>query len=154
MIEHISDKELFDEDGKFEGYDNCSVCQAMKAADENDRELSFDELIEVMDEANKNSDFKLPWYERFLMRYWPKMFFRIYANKNNVGDQPIDCSEGLFRNAKRIDLSISQSGSRGFIITLNNNFSLFFYQDGDTFKYDGFEIGEYENGDITVLDNK
>jgi hypothetical protein len=43
--------------------------------------------------------------------------------------------------------------SRGFILTLDNEVSLWFNQEGDCFKYDGWEVGNYKDGDITVLDN-
>ena len=43
--------------------------------------------------------------------------------------------------------------NRGLIITLDQKFTLWFFQDGDHFVYDGFEIGEYEKGDVTIFDS-
>ena len=39
------------------------------------------------------------------------------------------------------------------MIVIDRSTALYFYQDSDHFKYDGFEIGEYEKGDVTIFDN-
>ena len=64
-----------------------------------------------------------------------------------------DKAHEIFDGAKRIDLYPTASAERGFILVLDLKTALYFYQDGDHFKYDGFEMGEYNKGDVTILDN-
>jgi len=97
---------------------------------------------------------KINWFTKLLMRFAPKIFLRYAANEQGVKSQKIDYAMKLFGESKRIDIHPLPSRSgRGFIITLDNRLSLFFYQDGDHFYYDGCEMGEYEKGDVTVFDN-
>lgn len=58
----------------------------------------------------------------------------------------------LFGKAKRIDFQLSKSNSRGLIIILDQKLSLYFYQNGGSFKFDGYEMGEYDKGEVTVFD--
>ena len=93
--------------------------------------------------------------DKIVYQIFPKEIFTTgYYIKGNKGDpKKIEYAEKLFRNCERIDVQPLSSGSRGFIITLDNNFSMCFFQDHDHFVYDGFETGEYDNGDVTVFDN-
>lgn len=59
----------------------------------------------------------------------------------------------MFATAKRVDIFPLTSGERGFVLMLNKNTALYFYQDGDHFIYDGFEVGEYDGGDVTIFDH-
>ena len=95
----------------------------------------------------------IPWYERLLMRFSPKLFLKLHASKLDIKTDKIDLAYKLFGEAARIDIQpLSGTGGRGFIISLDNKFTLWFYQDGDHFKFDGIEMGEYENGEVTVFD--
>ncbi len=60
----------------------------------------------------------------------------------------------LFKQAQRVDVLPSIGGGRGFQIVLDGTLSLYFFQDGDHFVYDGFELGEYERGDVTLFDEE
>jgi len=104
----------------------------------------FEDGMELTDET-------LPWYLKSLAKLSPRLFFGYFARENKVNSKDLDYSFKLFEN-KKVHIQ-PLSGSRGFIITLDNNLTLWFYQDGDHFIYDGFEMGEYEDGDVTVLDN-
>lgn len=98
--------------------------------------------------------FKMPWHERLLMKFMPMSFLRLSAGKIGVDSKKIDLAYKLFENSKRIDIQpLSGPKGRGFIISLDNNFTLWFYQDGDHFKFDGIEMGEYDNGEVTVFDS-
>ncbi len=97
---------------------------------------------------------KINWFTKILMRFAPKTFLFHAAKKQGIEPQKIDYAMKLFGESKRIDIHLLPSRSgRGFIITLDNKLSLFFYQDGDHFYYDGCEIGEYEKGNVTIFDN-
>ncbi len=75
------------------------------------------------------------------------------ARKQGLNSKKIKYADKLFRDTKRIDIQpLSGSDGRGFIIFLDNQLSLYFYQDGDHFYFDGFEIGEYDSGDVKVFD--
>lgn len=95
----------------------------------------------------------VPWHQRFLMRFFPKVFLKMHMSKHDIDSNKLDFACKLFGDAKRIDFQpLSGTGGRGFIICLDNKFTLWFYQDGDHFTFDGIEMGEYENGDVTVFD--
>ncbi|MFA6536843.1 MAG: hypothetical protein WCT18_00415 [Patescibacteria group bacterium] len=100
-------------------------------------------------EIKENSKI-IPWWQRFLMKFFPKYFFKIYADKINVNSDDIELSSNLFEN-KKIHIQPLSGGSRGFILTLDNKLTLWFYQNGNHFEYDGFEMGEYE--DLDILQN-
>lgn len=91
-------------------------------------------------------------FQKFILKFFPKLFFRIVAKEKNL---PVDIVkvQDLFSKFKRIDIFPSISGGRGFILILDRKLALYFYQDGDHFIYDGFEVGDYEKGDVTVFDN-
>lgn len=97
---------------------------------------------------------KINWFTKLLMHFTPKVFLRYAAKEQGIESEKIDYAMKLFRESERIDIHPLPSRSgRGFIITLDNKLSLFFYQDGDCFYYDGCEMGEYEKGDVTIFDN-
>ena len=95
---------------------------------------------------------KISLFKKFLIRFAPKMFFRYMAEEQGIGSKRIDSAMDLFKGVKRIDIHpLSGGSSRGFIITLDRKLSLYFYQNGDSFNYDGFEMGEYDKGDVTIF---
>lgn len=95
---------------------------------------------------------KINWFTKFLMRFAPKTFLRYAAEEQGVNPKKISQAMKLFGKCKRIDIFPCQAG-RGFIVILDRKLSLHFYQDGDHFCYDGFEVGEYEKGDVTIFDD-
>lgn len=95
----------------------------------------------------------LPWHQRLLMRFFPKLFLKMHMAKQDIDTDKLDLAYKLFGDARRIDIQpLSGTGGRGFIICLDSKFTLWFYQDGDHFTFDGIEMGEYDNGDVTVFD--
>lgn len=58
----------------------------------------------------------------------------------------------LLKKTQRVDVLPAVGGGRGFQIVLDGGLSLYFFQDGDHFVYDGFELGVYERGDVTLFD--
>jgi len=97
--------------------------------------------------------FKINWFTKLLIKFSPKTFLRYAAKEQGIESEKIDQAMKLFGETERIDIHPLPSRSgRGFIITLGNKLSLFFYQDGDHFYYDGCEMGEYEKGDVTIFD--
>lgn len=97
---------------------------------------------------------KLPLGQRVLIKLCPKMFMRKMAKSMGVKDILFDKAHELFSRVERIDL-FPRGGADGRALTmiLDNKTALFFYQEGDHFKYDGYEMGEYEKGEITVFDD-
>ena len=63
-------------------------------------------------------------------------------------------AHALFGRVERVDIVPSRSNMRGFQIVLDGLLSLYFSQDGDHFAYDGFEMGLFEDGDVTVFDRR
>lgn len=76
---------------------------------------------------------------------------KVSAEDLGIESKKIDWAYKLFDDSK-IHIEPLSSGSRGFIITLDNKLSLWFYQDGKSFKFDGIEMGGYDDGEVTVFD--
>lgn len=95
---------------------------------------------------------RLPWYRRIFLRLFQHAFFRRQAQRLQADGTLYRRAHEVFAKVERVDLFPSASGQRGFLLVLDKTTALYFYQDGDHFMYDGFEIGEYEPGDVTVLD--
>jgi len=87
------------------------------------------------------------------LRFFPRLFLKYGAKKQKVDPKKLDWAVKLFGDCERIDISRTATSDRGFILTLDKKMRLFFYQDGDHFSFDGYEIGEYENGEVTIFDN-
>ena len=96
---------------------------------------------------------KISWYRKLLLRVWPKAAFKLFAKDLGINNPVFSKAHDVFSGAGRIDLYPTASAERGFIVVLDLKTALYFYQDGDHFKYDGFEMGEYDKGDVTILDN-
>jgi len=99
---------------------------------------------------------KVNWFTKILLRLWPKLMMKRFAQKLGIKNPVFDQLHEVFSKVSRIDFipfTPSQSGSRGFMIILDQKTALYFYQDGDHFVYDGFEMGEYDKGEVTVFDS-
>lgn len=99
------------------------------------------------------TDGKISWYRELLLKLWPWAAFKLFAKELGIINPVFDKAHSIFGNAERIDLYPLTGGQRGFILVLDLKTALYFYQDGDHFKYDGFEIGKYDGGDVTIFDN-
>jgi hypothetical protein len=93
------------------------------------------------------------WYHKMLFRLFPVASLKFVAWKMGCSFSFIRHGHIFFEGAS-VDIVPTKTGGRGFRIILNNKLSLYFYQDGKHFKYDGWELGEYEDGDITVFDSQ
>lgn len=95
----------------------------------------------------------LSLFERFLIAFFPKGFLRHVAKLKGV-DKRVDAAYKLFRQKDRVDLFPFGSGEgRSLILVLNKELALFFEQEGDHFMFDGFEMGKYIPGDVSVFDD-
>ncbi|MEK7463255.1 MAG: hypothetical protein AAB621_02750 [Patescibacteria group bacterium] len=97
--------------------------------------------------------FEINWFTKLLLKFWPSLAMKRMAKEMGIENPVFDQFHEVFSKVERVDIFPLQSGSRGFMIVLDQKTSLYFYQDGDHFVYDGFEMGEYEKGDITIFDN-
>ncbi len=75
------------------------------------------------------------------------------AKKIGIANPMFSEAHDLFSKVRRIDLLPLKFGYRGFMIVLDKKTALYFHQDYDHFIYDGFEMGKYEKGDVTIFDN-
>jgi len=114
-------------------------------------EIDFDKMGDFT-EVEK-SGVKISWLTKILMKIWPAKGLSRLTRELGMNPDLMEKANELFFNASRIDLVPLRSGSRGFQIILDNKTSLYFYQDGDHFTYDGSEVGEYDNGDVTLFDD-
>ncbi len=95
---------------------------------------------------------KFNWLDKMFIKFFPKIFLKSAAEKQAINPRKLNWAEKLFADCQRIDIKPLRGTSRGFIIYLDSKLSLWFYQDGDHFTFDGYEIGEYEKGEVTVFD--
>ena len=98
-------------------------------------------------------DKKDPFTDEDLLKVEEKMREIIAHNASFFKTDLTKKGEQLFRKAERIDLIPSASGERGFILILNKTIAFYFYQEHDHFRYDGFETGEYDRGEVTIFDH-
>jgi hypothetical protein len=98
----------------------------------------------------KNFDFREA--ERLFVDHEPDEAVEILARKMGVKNIIFKELHHAFFEVKRVDIFPCNGGSRGFILVLDRETALFFYQKGDHFIYDGFEIGPYAKGDVTIFD--
>jgi hypothetical protein len=104
----------------------------------------------------KNCKFKevrVGFFTRFLLVFFPHWGVRRLTKECGFLT-PDMCWKlhDVLASVGRIDVVPSRSGFRGFSIVFDNLFALYFNQDGDHFTYDGYEFGDYDNGDVTVFD--
>lgn len=93
-------------------------------------------------------------WTRILLKISPLRGVRRLSRELGVDSDFADEAHELFSKAERIDITPSKSGLRGFQLIIDGSTVLYFYQDGDHFMYDGFEVGKYEKGDVTIFDQK
>jgi hypothetical protein len=105
-----------------------------------------------MEEENDNHN-QITWLDKLLLKFWPKLEMRRLAKQMKIDKVVFDKLHEVFSGIKTIDLFPVCGNERGFILVLDRQTALFFYQDGDHFKYDGFEMGKYVKGEVTIFDD-
>jgi len=93
-----------------------------------------------------------PFLQNLFLKFFPRTFFCLESKKHGV-DKRLEACKKLFDGSQRIDFFSLNDTQRGFMIVIDTKFSLWFYQDGDHFIFDGWEMGEYNNGEVVVLDS-
>lgn len=119
--------------------------------DKFDREKFEEELAEMGIEYNPSA-LKFPWWTRMLMRFSPNLGIKTLHKHLGIDSDVYEKAHNVFSNIQRIDIFPLCGNHRGFILTLDEKTALFFYQNGDHFKYDGWETGNYAKGDVTIFD--
>ena len=105
-----------------------------------------------MDDKTKQPD-KIFWWDKLLLKFWPDLEMRRLAKRMAIDNPVFDKLHEVLNSVKAIDIFPYSGNSRGFILVLDRQTALFFNQDGDHFEYDGFEMGEYNKGEVTIFDN-
>jgi len=99
---------------------------------------------------------KVSWFTRMLLGL--SLGWGMSRLAKELGGPGIEASKkahALFGKVERIDVVPARSaGMRGFQIVLDHLLTLYFSQDGDHFVYDGFEMGFFEGGDVTIFDGR
>ncbi len=95
---------------------------------------------------------KIGWFEKIALKVWPNLAIRRLAKQIGVRNPTFDKTHDALSQVRRVDLLPLKTGYRGFMIVLDRKTALYFHQDYDHFVYSGFEIGNYEKGDITIFD--
>lgn len=96
---------------------------------------------------------KIDWLTKLILKFWPSLAMVRLAKKIGIANPMFSEAHNLFSKVRRIDLLPLKFGYRGFMIVLDKKTALYFHQDYDHFVYDGFEMGKYEKGDVTIFDN-
>lgn len=100
------------------------------------------------------NEIKISWFTKIVLKFWPELAIMKMAKKMGIANPLFDKAHKIFSQVERIDILPAVSGYRGFQLIIDGKTALYFYQDGDHFIYDGFEMGEYEKGDVTIFDKK
>lgn len=103
------------------------------------------------DESENKS--KVTWLDKVLLKIWPSLEMRRLAKRMKINNIIFDRLHDIFNKTEKIDIFPARGNERGFIIVLERQTALFFYQNGDHFEYDGFEMGKYVRGDVTIFDH-
>lgn len=98
-------------------------------------------------------EIKINWFTKLLLKFWPSLAMKQLAKKIGINNPVFDQAHKLFSQVERIDIFPLKGSPRGFMIVIDKETALYFYQDGDHFVYDGYEMGEYDKGDVTIFDN-
>lgn len=77
-------------------------------------------------ESGDLKELNLPWYRKIVMKFFPKLFLKMSAGELGLDEKKINFAYRLFKNAK-VHIELLSGGSRGFIITLDNKLTLWFY---------------------------
>lgn len=91
-------------------------------------------------------------WTRILLRVAPMRGMKRLSRGMGIDTRVAEKAHALFEGTQTIDIVPSRSNDRGFLLIINRQTALYFYQDGDHFAYDGFEMGEYDKGDVTIFD--
>ena len=102
--------------------------------------------------VNTMNKVKINWLTKWLLKFWPSLAMRFLSRKSGTSWALTNKLHRVLGQVNRVDITPTVGG-RGFVIILDSKISLHFYQDHDHFAYDGFEVGEYEGGDVTIFDN-
>lgn len=96
---------------------------------------------------------KVSWLTRTLLAISLSWGMSRLAKELSIpGIETSKAAHALFQKVERVDIVPSHSNMRGFQLILDGLLSLYFSQEGDHFVYDGFEMGPYDDGDVTILD--
>lgn len=93
----------------------------------------------------------ISFIDRWLLKYCPNAAMRLFAKRIGIKNPIFDKAHEALFNTERIDF-FPTSGGRGLVMVIDRQTALFFYQEKDHFVYDGYEMGEYSKGDVTVFD--
>jgi len=93
------------------------------------------------------------WFTRVMLFCWPRHGVWLLARDLGMSNDIAEEADHFFRKIRRVDIFPSRAGSRGFQIIVDETTALYFNQDADHFVYDGWEVGKYEKGDVTIFDN-
>lgn len=93
------------------------------------------------------------FWTRVLLLVAPWRGMKRFSRGMGIDTGVADKAHALFEGTQTIDIVPSRSNSRGFQLIIDRQTALYFYQDGDHFAYDGFEMGEYEKGQVTIFDS-
>ena len=111
-----------------------------------------EEMLKTTRVEYNPKEFKPGLLVRLMLRFIPVVGFKMLNKKLGVKNGAFEKAHDVFSRVDRVDLFPSGSGSRGFILILDKKTALYFYQNSDHFVYDGFELGEYDGGDVTLFD--
>lgn len=92
------------------------------------------------------------WWTKILLKVRPALVMRRFARELGIKGPVFDQAHALLSGVDRIDLFPARTNERGFLLVLDRKTALYFYQDGDHFVYDGYEMGRYAKGDVTIFD--
>lgn len=89
---------------------------------------------------------------RFLDEYFPILVDAFAWLSGGPGYRQLSRLHRALSTSGRVDLIPYETGKRGFVVVLDRQVALHFSQDGDGFRYDGYDTGDFDPGDVMILD--
>lgn len=90
---------------------------------------------------------------RFLERRVPSLVEPALLLSFRLFEREAERMHAAFDRTGRIDIEPLSGDGRGFRLITDRRTAFYFRQDGDGFEYDGYEVGEYGKGDVTLFDD-
>lgn len=87
-----------------------------------------------------------------LERYAPWLLGPALEWSLRLSERDAERIHAVLDRSRRVDLEPTSGPGRGFRLIVDRRLALYFRQEGDGFDYDGYEVGEYDKGDVTILD--
>ncbi|NTW13914.1 MAG: hypothetical protein HGA31_02690 [Candidatus Moranbacteria bacterium] len=110
--------------------------------------------IDDAEVRNRKGDMGEPAFPfRFLERFAPWLLPTAVNLSFILFERDAEKIHAVLDKSRRIDIEPLSGSGRGFRLIVDRRTAYIFHQEGDGFDYDGYEVGDFEKGDVTIFDD-